>query len=168
LPISSPNTEQSEDTMTETSARHATFTIERDYATTPARVFAAWADPAAKATWFVGPAGKWQEISRDFDFRVGGRERVKGMHEGDLVSAFDCVYLDIVPDRRLVYAYDMHLNGTRISVSLATVEFKPAAKGTRLVFTEQAAILDGFDDPDGLGRKHGTGGLLDNLAAYLG
>ena len=41
----------------------------------------------------------------------------------------------------------MHLDDTRISVSLATVELKPAGKGTRLIFTEQGAFLDGYDDP---------------------
>ena len=35
---------------------HATFTLERSYPVPPARVFAAWADPAAKASWFTpGP-----------------------------------------------------------------------------------------------------------------
>ena len=29
---------------------HATFTLERSYPVPPARVFAAWADPAAKAS----------------------------------------------------------------------------------------------------------------------
>ena len=32
--------------MTERSVTHATFVIERTYDATPARVFAAWADPA--------------------------------------------------------------------------------------------------------------------------
>jgi uncharacterized protein YndB with AHSA1/START domain len=152
--------------MTERSARHATFTIERVYDATPARVFAAWADPAAKRRWFVGPAGKWKELSREQDFQVGGRERVSGGFSGSPVSSFDGRYLDIVPDQRIVYAYDMHLDKTRISVSLATIEFKPTGKGTRLIFTEQAVFLDDYDDAGG--REHGTGGLLDNLAAALG
>lgn len=61
--------------------------------------------------------------------------------------------------------YDMHLDATRISVSLATVEFKPAGAGTRLIFTEQAVFLDGFDDP--AQREAGTRTLLDNLDAEL-
>ena len=52
-----------------------------------------------------------------------------------------------MPNERIIYGYDMHLDDKRISVSLATVEFKPAGKGTRLTFTEQGAFLDGFDDP---------------------
>ncbi len=44
--------------MTDRSVTHATFVVERRYDASPARVFAAWADPAAKARWFArGRAG---------------------------------------------------------------------------------------------------------------
>jgi uncharacterized protein YndB with AHSA1/START domain len=150
--------------MTERSTHHATFVIERIYATAPARVFAAWATPAAKASWFAGPAA-WETRGRDFDFRVGGRERLSGGPKGGPIHAFDALYQDIVPDQRIVYTYDMHLDETRISVSLATVELKPAGTGTRLIFTEQVVFLDGHDDAGS--RERGTSGLLDQLAAAL-
>ena len=70
-----------------------------------------------------------------------------------------------MPDQRIVYSYDMHLDGARISVSLATVEFKPEGAGTRMIFTEQGVFLDGYDDP--AGRERGTRALLDNLDAEL-
>ena len=41
--------------MSERSATHGTFTLERVYEASPARVFKAWADPAIKARWFVRP-----------------------------------------------------------------------------------------------------------------
>ncbi|HEX6958499.1 MAG TPA: hypothetical protein VF194_10995 [Ferrovibrio sp.] len=53
----------------------------------------------------------------------------------------------------------------RISVSLATVEFKPAGSGTEMVFTEQAAFLDGYDDAGS--RERGTNWLLDKLGESL-
>ena len=59
----------------------------------------------------------------------------------------------------------MHLDETRISVSLATVEFKPAGAGTRLIFTEQAVFLDGADTA--AAREQGTRDLLDNLDVEL-
>jgi uncharacterized protein YndB with AHSA1/START domain len=37
--------------MSERSVEHATFVIERTYDASPSRVFAAWADRAAKASW---------------------------------------------------------------------------------------------------------------------
>jgi uncharacterized protein YndB with AHSA1/START domain len=52
-----------------------------------------------------------------------------------------------------------------MSVSLTTVEFKAEGTGTRLVFTEQGAFLDGLDKP--ADREHGTGELLNALGAEL-
>jgi uncharacterized protein YndB with AHSA1/START domain len=150
--------------MTERSVTHATFRIERRYDATPARVFAAWATPEAKARWFVGP-DDWKASDHRLDFRIGGKEHVSGGPKGGPIHSYDAVYQEIVPDTRVIYAYDMHLDDKRISVSLATVEFKPDAAGTRLVFTEQGAFLDGFDIPDD--RERGTRDLLDNLGAEL-
>jgi uncharacterized protein YndB with AHSA1/START domain len=148
--------------MTEQSVEHATFVVERTYAASPARAFAAWADPTAKARWFGG-SGKEAEF--DLDFRVGGREITRGTGPDGSVYSFEGLYQDIVPDQRIVYSYDMHMDGTRISVSLATVEFKPSDAGTRLIFTEQGAFLDGHDTP--AQREQGTGSLLDALGEEL-
>ncbi|RJG10607.1 polyketide cyclase [Pseudomonas cavernicola] len=148
----------------ERSTHHATFVIERNYDASPAQVFAAWAEPAAKARWFVGP-DEWEASDHELDFRVGGRESVSGCAAGGPVHEYDACYQDIVPDQRIVYSYDMHLNETRISVSLATVELKPAGSGTRLIFTEQAVFLDGIDNV--AERERGTRDLLDNLGAEL-
>ena len=59
----------------------------------------------------------------------------------------------------------MRFDDKRISVSLATVEFKPAGAGTRLIYTEQGAFLDGYDDAGS--REHGTRELLNKLDAAL-
>jgi uncharacterized protein YndB with AHSA1/START domain len=59
----------------------------------------------------------------------------------------------------------MHLDRCRISISLATVEFTPEHDGTRLVFTEQGAFLDGYEPP--ARRDEGMGSLLDALGKEL-
>lgn len=152
--------------MSTRSAQHATFVIERTYNFPPVRVFAAWAEPKAKAAWFAGHAGKWKLLNREMDFRVGGRERLKGAFTGGPVSEFQARYHDIATHQRIVYSYSMHLDEKLISVSLATVEFQPAAGGaTKLVVTEQGAFLDGYDDAGS--RERGTGSLLDNLQKIL-
>jgi uncharacterized protein YndB with AHSA1/START domain len=150
--------------MTERSVEHATFTLAHTYDASPARVFAAWADPAAKSRWFGGPGEEESEF--ELDFRIGGREINRGRLEGDgPVFSYEARYQDIVPDERIVYSYDMHLDQTRISVSLSTVEFNPEGDGTRLVYTEQGAFLDGHDSAEQ--RQQGTAGIFEALGEEL-
>jgi len=152
-------------TMASRNAEHAHFAIERTYdGSSAAEVFQAWADPAAKEHWFVGPSD-WKAIRRELDFRVGGRERLIGTFSSGRTTDYDARYWDIVPSERLVFTYGMHVDDKRISVSLATVELSPVAAGTRLTFTEQVVFLDGF--VDGGGRKRGTRAHLDRLAEVL-
>ena len=63
--------------MTQRTVTHASFTLKRTYPVTPAKVFAAFADPAKKAKWFAGPE-EWTLAERKADFRVGGRETLAG------------------------------------------------------------------------------------------
>lgn len=150
--------------MSERSVTHATFTIERTYDAPPERVFAAWADPEAKARWFADSEG-WGAERYDLDFQVGGSEHYRGGPEGGPTYTYEARYQDIVTNERFVYAYDMYSDAARISVSLGTVELKPAGDGTRLIYTEQGAFLDGLDSPEQ--REGGTGSLLDALEAEL-
>ena len=145
--------------MSNRSATHSTFVIERDYDAPAARVFAAWADKSAKDQWF-GPS----ESEHELDFREGGRERLLADVHG-AVYTYDALYEDIVPDERIVFTYNMHRDGRRMSVSVTTVELLPTGAGTRLRYTEQGVFLDGEDKPDL--REQGTKELLDKLGAAL-
>jgi len=150
--------------MSKQSVTHDTFNLERVYDASPARVFAAFSQPELKRQWFNGPE-EWGPDEHTHDFRVGGRETSVGGPKGGPVHSFDAIYQDIVPNQRIIFSYDMHIDSTRISVSLTTIEFTPQGKGTRLTFTEQGAYLDGHDNP--AERKHGTGELLDALGVFL-
>jgi len=149
--------------MSERSATHATFVIERTYDAAPSRVFAAWADKSAKGQWFGPPDGGG---SHELDFSIGGREHFEASVGGALYS-YDALYEDIVPDERIVYTYNMHRDGTRMSVSVSTVEIvgQGQGQGTHLRYTEQGVFLDGIDTPQE--REHGTAELLDKLGEAL-
>jgi uncharacterized protein YndB with AHSA1/START domain len=150
--------------MTATSVQYDTFIIERRLASSPARVFAAFADQTKKARWF-GCVDGWEVAEHTLDFRVGGREVWRGGPPGETPHRNDTCYHDIVADERIVWSYAMQVGGRRISVSLATLELSPAGSGTHMRFIEQGVYLDGHD---GLAeRERGTKVLLDNLERAL-
>lgn len=155
--------------MKERSVIHRTFVIERSYPTTPERVFAAFADPARKRRWVAG--GESLEVEEfEMDFRVGGSDRARyrfkaGTPFEGAALTNETSYQDIVPNRRIVFAYTMTLGDQRISASLATVELLPTDKGTDLIFTEQGAFFEGADGPQI--REEGWRQLLERLAKEL-
>jgi uncharacterized protein YndB with AHSA1/START domain len=146
--------------MSNRSSTHSTFVIERAYDASPARVFAAWAQKEAKQRWF-GPS---ESGEHELDFREGGHERLRA-HVHGATYDYDALYEDIVPDERIVYTYNMHRDGRRMSVSVTTVELLAEEGGTRLRYTEQGVFLDGEDTPDL--REQGTQELLDKLGKTL-
>jgi len=150
--------------MTQSTVSHDTFVIERSYEVPVAQVFEAWADPVRKARWFAGSAdalGSGYEL----DFRVGGHEVNRGGPPGGPVYTYDSEFRDIVPEQRIVYTYEMSVDGSRMSVSVATVELHDLGASTRLVLTEQGVFLDGHDTS--AQREEGTRALLESLATHL-
>jgi uncharacterized protein YndB with AHSA1/START domain len=145
------------------SVLHSTFSIEKTYRTSPARVFAAWSRPETKRRWFGGTDEALAQL--ELDFTVGGRETNRGIGPNGAVYLYDARYCDIVADQRIVYSYEMYMNDTRISVSIGTVELEAVQDATRLVYTEQGVYLDGLDTP--ADREHGTRELLNALEALL-
>lgn len=152
-------------------AHHASFTIEREYRASTAKVYEAFADPVRKRRWFAESEGF--EVDRyELDFRVGGFERSgfrtlagSPLPAGTLVTN-ETVFFDLVPGRRIVFAYSMAMNGACISASLATFELiGTLAGGTRLHMTEQAAFFENADGPQM--REQGWQSLLASLEREL-
>lgn len=150
--------------MKERSVTHTTFTIERSYPTRPQRVFAAFSDPAKKRRWFVEDEAAVVEVF-EMEFRVGGNERVRFRAGNGMLLTNETVYRDIVPNQRIVMAYNMSVGDRRISSSQATMEFLPAGQGTNLIFTEQSAFFEGADGPQI--REAGWRELLERLAKEM-
>jgi len=148
---------------------HDTFVLERAYPTAPERVFAAFADTARKRRWFAESSGHDVE-SFEMDFRVGGTEQARYRFKPDspfpgVSMSSDGIYLEITPDRRIVLAHSMAMDGRIFSASLVTIELLPTATGTDLICTHQGAFFEGSDGP--AMRKEGWRVLLEQLAGAV-
>jgi uncharacterized protein YndB with AHSA1/START domain len=152
------------------SVAHGTFTVERHYDASPARVFRAHSDSAAFRRWFADGDG-WTIFEWEHDFRVGGgfTGRFRFGDESNDTWFNDTEYLDILPDQRIILSYVMgRVAGDekrRASASLGTTELVADGSGTRLIYTEQGAFLDGNDDI--AGREVGCAEMLEALAREL-
>lgn len=149
--------------MKHTPSTHTDFVIEREFAATPAAVFQAWANPQAKSRWSDCHAEHTTEYH--LDFRPFGHEKHRVLYPDGRIQDVEKVFLDIVDARRIIFAYDIQLDARRLSVSLVTVEFFPSPRGTRMVYTEQLAYLDGHEDR--ALRLRGTEESFDRLALDL-
>ena len=150
--------------MTARTTVHSTFTLERVFNAPADRAYHALADKEAKEQWFGGPSD-WTHAKHEMDFRVGGRELNEGAPPGGEVHQFDARYHEIVPDERIVYAYDLYVGETQLSTSLATLELTAEGERTRLTMTEQGVYYDGHEDPKL--REEGTRLLLEAMASAV-
>ncbi len=124
---------------TERSETHATFVIERGQA--------------------------FDAREKSHEFRVGGHGLEDGRWHGGPQSRFLSTYTDIVDRQRIVFTYDMWVDGRHLSTSLTTIALDHDGDQTRLTYTEQGVHFDGLDSIEG--REQGFGGLLDQLGTYL-
>lgn len=146
------------------SLMHSTFAVKRTYPSPAPRVFAAFANPATKRRWFV--EGEGFEIDEfSMDFRVGGREFSRFRFQGGEAISNEGIYLDIVPDQRIIFTFTMMKGSKHISISLATVELRAVNKGTLLIYTAQGVFFDVTDKM--ANRKFGTRELMDRLGEEL-
>lgn len=149
--------------MTETGkppVHHATIVIERSYNASPARLFGAFADPAARMRWGV-PSSHVELVYDAADFRVGGLDLGRCGPHGKLIYHVETRYHDIIPDQRIVYTEVVCQDRFPLSFALITVEFEAAATGSTLTVTDQVVSYGGESMVDG--HRAGLEGALDNL-----
>lgn len=128
-------------TPSETPA-HTQFDITRIFTASPRHVFRFFSEPELKDRW-NSCHPDWTVVEDRFDFAIGGGETKRWRTPTGDEQTFTAHYLDISPARRIIYAYEMSFGGIRLSASLVTVTFAADDRGTRVMFTEQVALLAG-------------------------
>ena len=115
--------------------------------------------------WECRKGEGWTVDEYTLNFRIGGIEFSRFRFMDGLEIRNYTLFEDVVPDRRIVFAYRMTVGPKPISVSLGTVQLLPSGEGTLMTYTEQGVY---FGDPDAVkGREQGSRGLLERLAAEL-
>ncbi|WP_174874810.1 SRPBCC domain-containing protein [Vogesella oryzae] len=135
-----------------------TFRSSRQFAATPAQVFAAISDAERIARWW-GPAGFSNRIA-EFDFRPGGRWLFDMIGPDGTVYANESVFVTIEPDRLLLLR---HLCQPHFQLSIT---LQAAGDGCELLWEQtldddaQAEALRAIIEPANQQN-------LDRLAAEL-
>jgi uncharacterized protein YndB with AHSA1/START domain len=128
----------------------------------PARVlYLAHSRPEHVLQWF-GPVGYPLSLC-EMEFRVGGRYRfaMKGP-DGKLMTPFGGEYLEIVPERKIVYSNTMeHSHAETMIVTITFVEQGP--RTTLTIHTLFASIAQ-MKSHVGMGYEQGVGSGLTQLA----
>ena len=152
-------------------ALQGSFTQTRSLGAPPDRVYTAYADLAVRPRWFRIPSDP-EAAHHELDFRAGGGEVARGTFAPAGVPEhveYRSQFFDIAAPQRIVYAYEVILDGRRRSVSLATVELAPEAGGTRLTYTEHYVFVaySGDGSADVGERKGGMRLQLNGLQSVV-
>jgi uncharacterized protein YndB with AHSA1/START domain len=150
--------------MADNSTHHGTVVFERTYDAPISCVYAALADPVARANWSA-PSDTSIFVYDETDFRVGGRDIFRCGSSSDPRYRGETHYHDIVPERRIVSTEVVDELDKRLSADVITVELERAGERTKLKLTVQIVSLDGPEMIEG--TKSGYTDALDNLGRYL-
>jgi uncharacterized protein YndB with AHSA1/START domain len=111
------------------------LTITRRLRASPQKVYAAWTHAENLIQWFAAQA-KPGSVRADLDVRVGGRYRISFTNQDNgEYHEVGGLYREVVPDARLVFTWAWHSTPER--ESLVTIEFKPDAGGTLMIFQQE-------------------------------
>ena len=140
-------------------ATKPSLTLKRRLNAPPAKVYAAWTEPAKIARWF-GPQGA-EVLRAEADVRVGGRYRVIFRVSDGEQHDVSGGYREVVPKQKLVFTWAWISTPER--ESLVTVALKRDGDGTLLTLTHEQF----FDEPARDRHRSGWSGVLDNLESYV-
>ena len=125
------------------------------------RVYAAWTDPAQLRKWF-GPANvKTRKLTADV--RVGGKFRWECTDPEGKEVTISGEYREVVPDRKIVFTWQLEDEDWKNHNSMVTVEFFDRGDGTEVRLThENLPTKPSRDD-----HEQGWNSVLDKLEEFV-
>ena len=139
--------------------------VTRSFAAPARIVYAAWTQPELLKRWWAPKSYGIAFISCEADVRIGGSYRfVFGQSCSDQEMEFFGRYLEVVPDRRLVWTNDEGgENG-----AITTVTFEERGDETVVVMRELYSSKEALDEAIASGSAGGICETLDQLDEVLG
>ncbi|KQS72598.1 polyketide cyclase [Rhizobium sp. Leaf371] len=149
----------------QTTADDRDLVITRHIAASPNALFRCWTEPALIRQWFV--PRPWTIASAEIDLRVGGANLiVMQSPEGEEMPNRG-VYLEIVPDRKIVFtdAYIHAWTPSEKPFMTGIITFEPEDGGTRYTARVRHWTKTDRDAHEQMGFHEGWGQCADQLAA---
>ena len=147
----------------ERSQTHATFVTERTYPVPVEAVWHALSGQRRTRQW-CGAGSAFDIDEKSHDSASPGTAREEGQWHGGSRARFDSTYTDIVDLQRIVFTYDMWVDGRHISTSLTASPWNPRRPDPADLHRAGRPPC-GLDNPEG--REEGTAGLLDPDSAPI-
>jgi uncharacterized protein YndB with AHSA1/START domain len=150
--------------MTGLSTDHDTVVIERTVGVPVSRIYVAFADAKERASWSA-PSDTAVFVYDEANFRVGGRDVARCGAKDDPSYRVEARYLDIVRERRIVWAETVHEGDRLLATNLTTLELFPDGKRARVKVTVQVTSFVGTGMIKN--TKAGHESVLANMARHL-
>lgn len=146
------------------SIEYGTVDITRTFAAPAAAVFSAWSQQAAQEAW-GDPGPDWQMRFERFRFTVGESDLCRFGPRGGPVYLNENRYLQILPEKRIVYASLLREGDALTFAGAVVVTFESIPDGTRMRLVEQGAYFDGRDRAED--HQAGWQAMLKAMDHYL-
>jgi uncharacterized protein YndB with AHSA1/START domain len=150
--------------MADVSTDHGTVVVERTLEVPVSRAYGAFADAKERASWGA-PSDSAVFTYEETDFRVGGRDLARCGPREDPRFRVEARYVDIVPERRVVWTETIRDIDKPLAANITTLEFRPDGPRTRVKVTVQVTSFVGAGMIDNTSAGHE--GSLANMARYL-
>jgi uncharacterized protein YndB with AHSA1/START domain len=151
--------------MSDTTTHHGTIVVEQTIVAPVARVYAAFADAKERERWGA-PSDTAVFRYEEADFRIGVRDVAICGAKADPRFRVDARYVDISPERRVVWAETISEAGKQtLAANITTFELAPDGERTRLRVTVQVTSFVGPGMIDN--TKAGHMGSLASMARHF-
>jgi uncharacterized protein YndB with AHSA1/START domain len=136
-----------------------TLILRRIYDAPVARLWRAWTDPAELARWYVAGDDHIVHFC-EADVRVGGTYRIGFAPPGKTPYIETGRYIEIVPNKRLVFEEQVSFEGKRLGGTMNEIEFRDLGGRTEIVLSSSGE--------EAWRSGEGWTPCLESLARYLG